>query len=74
VGESGSEEKDRDGKEMAQTMKRTAEMRKQMVKMQKQMVKTWKTAVVNKKTEGESLYQNRRNTHQTDGRTILYNL
>jgi hypothetical protein len=29
---------------------------------------------VNKKMEGESLYQNCHNTCQTDGRTILYTL
>jgi hypothetical protein len=29
---------------------------------------------VNEKTEWESLYQNRRNTRQMDGRMILYNL
>jgi hypothetical protein len=68
-------------KTTVQTMKRTAETRKQTVKMQKQTVKARKTAVgtrktsaVNKKTEVESLYQNRRNTHQMDGRTILYTL
>jgi hypothetical protein len=37
-------------------------------------VGTRKTSAVNKKTEGESLYQNRRNTRQTDSRTILYTL
>jgi hypothetical protein len=68
-------------KTMVQTTKRTAEMWKQTVKMQKQTVKarkkavgTQKTSAVNKKMEGESLYQNRRNTHQTDGRTIPYTL
>jgi hypothetical protein len=68
-------------KTTAQTTKRTAETRKQMVEMQKQTVKAWKKAVgtqktsaVNTKTEGESLYQNHSNTHQTDGRTILYTL
>jgi hypothetical protein len=29
---------------------------------------------VNEKMEWESLYQNHCNTHQTDSRTILYNL
>jgi hypothetical protein len=54
-------------KTMVQTEKGTAEMRKRTVK-------TWKTVKVNKKTEGGSLYQNRHNTRQTDGRTILYTL
>jgi hypothetical protein len=35
---------------------------------------TRKTAVVNTKMEGESLYQNCHNTHQMNGRTILYTL
>jgi uncharacterized protein (DUF1501 family) len=35
---------------------------------------TRKTAGVNMKTEGGSLYQNRRHTRQTDSRTILYTL
>jgi hypothetical protein len=68
-------------KTTAQTTKRMAETQKQMVRMRKQTVKaretavgTWKTLVVNKKTEGGSLYQNHHNTRQTDGRTILYTL
>jgi hypothetical protein len=59
-------------KTMAQTEKGMAEMRKRTVKMWKTTEGTRKTAGVNKKTEGGSLYQNRRNTRQTDGRTILY--
>jgi hypothetical protein len=58
---------------MAETAK-MAEMWKRMVKMRKIAEGTRKTAVVNKKTKGESLYQNRHNTHQMDGRSILYNL
>jgi hypothetical protein len=61
-------------KTMAQTTKRTAETQKQTVKVRKKAVGTRKISVVNMKTEGESLYQNRRNTRQTDGRTILYTL
>jgi hypothetical protein len=45
-----------------------------MVNMRKTVTGTRKTARVNKKTEGGSLYQNRHNTRQTDGRTILYTL
>jgi hypothetical protein len=61
-------------KTTAQAEKRTARTRKQMVKMQKTVKGIRKTVAVNEKTEGESLYQNRRNTRQTDGRTILYTL
>jgi hypothetical protein len=39
--------------------------------MRKTVKVTQKTTGVNKKTEGGSLYQNHRNTRQTDGRTIL---
>jgi hypothetical protein len=42
--------------------------------MRKTVKVTRKTAGVNKKMEGGSLYQNRHNTRQTDGRTILYTL
>jgi hypothetical protein len=66
------------GNEMEKT---TAQMEKTTVEMQKRMGMTKqtaegtrKTAVVNEKTEWESLYQNHHNTRQTDGRTILYNL
>jgi hypothetical protein len=68
-------------KTMAQMEKTIVEMQKTIVEMQKRMVETkqiaegtQKTTVVNEKTEWESLYQNRHNTRQTDGRTILYNL
>jgi hypothetical protein len=61
-------------KRMAETRKRTVKMRKQKVKARKKVVGTRKTSAVNKKMEGESLYQNCRNTHQMDGRTILYTL
>jgi hypothetical protein len=37
-------------------------------------VGTRKTSAVNKKMGGESLYQNRCNTCQTDSRTIPYTL
>jgi hypothetical protein len=64
-----------------ETEKTMAQMEKTMVEMQKRTVGTQKTAegtrkttVVNEKTEWESLYQNHHNTHQMDGRTILYNL
>jgi hypothetical protein len=60
-------------KKTAQTEKTTAKMEKRMVEMEKTVEGTWKTAV-NKKTEWESLYQNRCTTRQTDGRTILYDL
>jgi hypothetical protein len=47
-------------------------------KMEMEMEKKtmWKRTAVteNEKTEWESLYQNRCNTRQMDGRTILYNL
>jgi hypothetical protein len=59
---------------MAQSEKRMAETRKRAVNMWKIVKGTRKTAMVNKKTEGESLYQNRCNTHQTDSRMILYTL
>jgi hypothetical protein len=61
-------------KTTAQTEKRTVETQKRTVKMWKTAERTQKTAVVNKKIEGEFLYQNHRNTRQTDSRTILYNL
>jgi hypothetical protein len=61
-------------KTTAQTEKRTVEMQKITVKTRKTAERTCKPVVVNKKTEGESLYQNCRNTHSTDGRTILYTL
>jgi hypothetical protein len=64
-----------------ETNKTTAQMEKKIVETQKRTVGTEKTvegtrktAVVNEKTEWGSLYQNRRNTRQTDGRMILYNL
>jgi hypothetical protein len=55
--------------EMAMT---TVQTEKRIINMQKTAEGTWKTVVVNKKMEEESLYQNHHNTHQTDGRTILY--
>jgi hypothetical protein len=58
-------------KTTAQTEKRTVEMWKRMINMWKTAEETQKTAVVNK---WESLYQNRHNTRQMDGRMILYNL
>jgi hypothetical protein len=61
-------------KQMVKMRKQTVKMRKQTVKARKKAVGTQKTSSVNQKTEGESLYQNRRNTRQTDGRTILYTL
>jgi hypothetical protein len=61
-------------KTTVQAEKRTARMRKRTVKMRKTVKGIRKTAAVNEKMEGESLYQNRHNTHQTDGRTILYTL
>jgi hypothetical protein len=61
-------------KTTAQAEKRMARTRKQTVKMRKTVKGIRETAAVNEKTEGESLYQNRRNTRQTDGRTILYTL
>jgi hypothetical protein len=40
----------------------------------KTVKETRKIAAVNEKTKWESLYQNRRNIRQTDGRMVLYNL
>jgi hypothetical protein len=63
-----------------ETEKAMAQMEKTMVETQKRTAETGQTAegtqkttVVNEKMEW-SLYQNHRNTRQTDGRTILYNL
>jgi hypothetical protein len=61
-------------KTMVRTEKTTGETQKRKVKTEKTMEGTQKTAAVNEKMKWESLYQNRRNTHQMDGRTILYNL
>jgi predicted ATPase len=61
-------------KTMVQTEKKMVEMQKRTVKMWMTAEGTWKTAVVNEKMKWESLYQNHHNTHQMDGRTILYNL
>jgi hypothetical protein len=58
----------------AQREKRMAGTRKRTVNMRKIVKGTRKTTGVNKKMEGGFLYQNRRNTRQTDGRTILYTL
>jgi RNase H-fold protein (predicted Holliday junction resolvase) len=57
---------------MAQTEKITVEARKRTVNTWETAEETRKTVAVNKKMEGESLYQNHRNTRQTDGMTILY--
>jgi hypothetical protein len=54
--------------------KRMTQTWKRMVKTRKTVKETRKIAAVNEKMKWESLYQNRRNIHQTDGRTILYNL
>jgi hypothetical protein len=51
-----------------------SKMEKRMVEMKQTAKGARKTTAVNEKTEWESLYQNCCNTHQTDGRTILYNL
>jgi hypothetical protein len=61
-------------KTTVQTEKKMVETQKRTVGMEKTVEGTRRTAAVNEKTEWGSLYQNRRNTRQTDGRTILYNL
>jgi hypothetical protein len=76
VGESGSGGKDGDSKSNDNGTEREENGRdaERAVNMRKIVKGTQKTARVNRKTEGESLYHNHRNTYQTDGRTILYTL
>jgi hypothetical protein len=61
-------------KKMVQAERTIAKMEKRMVETEMAVEATQKTAAVNEKTEWESLYQNRHNTCQTDGRMSLYNL
>jgi hypothetical protein len=61
-------------KKTTQTGKTMAKMEKRTVKTEQTVEETQQTTAVNKKMEWESLYQNCCNTHQTDSRTILYNL
>jgi hypothetical protein len=56
------------------THKRAAAMEKRAAETEETLEQMQKTVAVNEKTEWESLYQNHHNTHQTDGRTILYTL
>jgi hypothetical protein len=60
-------------KKTVQAEKTMAKMEKRTVEMEKTVEGTRKTAAANEKTEWESLYQNRCNTHPMAGRTILYN-
>jgi hypothetical protein len=61
-------------KKMAQTKKTTAKMEKRMLEIKQTAEGARKTTAVNEKIEWESSYQNRCNTCEMDGRTILYNL
>jgi hypothetical protein len=61
-------------KKTAQTKKTTETTEKRIVETEKTVEGTRQTAAVNEEMEWKSLYQNRRNTCQTDGRTILYTL